>query len=78
MSSPFGDDCFGIAAGMEDAENPDFRSTDDVENAVRKRIKVQASHVGKTDGIKLCVAHKMAIVGKKIFGKLQPQACWSS
>jgi hypothetical protein len=26
----------------------------------------------------LCVAHKMAIVGKKIFGKLQPQACWSS
>ena len=73
MQPPLGDDCFHITAGVQSAENPSIRSTDDVENAVRKTVKDQASHFAKTDGIKLCATHTMAVAGKKILGKLQPQ-----
>src|ERR1700691_3946783 len=73
MPPPFGDKCLGVAAGVQNAENPDIRSADYVENAVRKTVEIHASHVDKTDSIKLWVAHKRTIVGRKIFGKLQPQ-----
>ena len=66
MPPAFGEDSLGVAAGVEDGEQPDFRRADDVEEAVRKAVEIQASHVGKAHGIKLRIASKAAVVGKKI------------
>ncbi len=73
MPPPPGEDGLGVAAGVEDGEQPDFRRADDVEKPVGETVEIGAAHVGKAYGVELRVARQAAVVGEKVRRKLHPQ-----